>query len=50
MDVWTIFWPPYDRGFSGNPYDAGEDRTYSMDTHLGISLLRTGISELQHLQ
>ena len=22
----------YDRGFSGNPYDAGEDRTYSMDT------------------
>lgn len=21
----------YDRGFSGNPYDAGEDRTYSMD-------------------
>jgi alpha-galactosidase len=24
--------PFYDRGFSGNPYDAGEDRTYSMDT------------------
>ena len=24
----------YDRGFSGNPYDAGEDRTYSMDTLL----------------
>ena len=22
----------YDRGFSGNPYDAGDDRTYSMDT------------------
>ena len=22
----------YDRGFSGNPYDVGEDRTYSMDT------------------
>ena len=22
----------YDRGFSGNPYDAGEDRAYSMDT------------------
>ena len=22
----------YDRGFSGNPYDAGSDRTYSMDT------------------
>ena len=22
----------YDGGFSGNPYDAGEDRTYSMDT------------------
>ena len=22
----------YDRGFSGNPYDAEEDRTYSMDT------------------
>ena len=22
----------YDRGFSGNPYDAGEARTYSMDT------------------
>ena len=22
----------YDRGFSRNPYDAGEDRTYSMDT------------------
>ena len=22
----------YDRGFSGNPYDAGKDRTYSMDT------------------
>ena len=22
----------YDRGFSGNPYDAGEDRTYSLDT------------------
>ena len=21
----------YDRGFSGNPYDAGEDRTYSLD-------------------
>ena len=21
----------YDRGFSGNPYDAGSDRTYSMD-------------------
>ena len=21
----------YDRGFSGNPYDAGNDRTYSMD-------------------
>ena len=21
----------YDRGFSGNPYDAGADRTYSMD-------------------
>lgn len=21
----------YDRGFSGNPYDAGKDRTYSMD-------------------
>ena len=21
----------YDRGFSGNPYDAGDDRTYSMD-------------------
>ena len=21
----------YDRGFSGNPYDAGRDRTYSMD-------------------
>ncbi len=23
--------PYYDRGFSGNPYDAGEDRTYSLD-------------------
>ncbi|MDE7327502.1 MAG: alpha-galactosidase [Lachnospiraceae bacterium] len=23
--------PFYDRGFSGNPYDAGEDRTYSLD-------------------
>ena len=22
----------YDRGFSGNPYDAGSDRTFSMDT------------------
>ena len=22
----------YDRGFSGNPYDAGDDRTFSMDT------------------
>ena len=22
----------YDRGFSGNPFDAGDDRTYSMDT------------------
>lgn len=22
----------YDRGFSGNPYDAGNDRTFSMDT------------------
>lgn len=22
----------YDRGFSGNPYEAGKDRTYSMDT------------------
>lgn len=22
----------YDRGFSGNPYDAGTDRTYSMDS------------------
>ncbi|MEO2239173.1 alpha-galactosidase [Dorea sp. YH-dor226] len=22
----------YDRGFSGNPYDAGNDRTYSMDS------------------
>ncbi|MBT9775941.1 alpha-galactosidase [Clostridium sp. MCC353] len=22
----------YDRGFSGNPYDAGDDRSYSMDT------------------
>lgn len=22
---------PADRGFSGNPYDAGRDRTYSMD-------------------
>lgn len=21
----------YDRGFSGNPFDAGDDRTYSMD-------------------
>ena len=21
----------YDRGFSGNPYEAGRDRTYSMD-------------------
>ncbi len=23
--------PYHDRGFSGNPYDAGEDRTYSLD-------------------
>ena len=22
----------YDRGFSGNPYDAGNDKTYSMDS------------------
>ena len=22
----------YDRGFSGNPYDAGTDKTYSMDS------------------
>jgi alpha-galactosidase len=28
MDYLLTF---YDRGFSGNPYDAGEDRTYSMD-------------------
>ena len=21
----------YDRGFSGNPYDAGDDRTFSLD-------------------
>lgn len=28
MDYLLTF---YDRGFSGNPYDAGNDRTYSMD-------------------
>ena len=28
MDYLLTF---YDRGFSGNPYDAGTDKTYSMD-------------------
>ena len=28
MDYLLTF---YDRGFSGNPYDAGKDKTYSMD-------------------
>ena len=28
MDYLLTF---YDRGFSANPYDAGSDRTYSMD-------------------
>mgnify|MGYP000169973914 CR=1 FL=1 len=41
----------YDRGFSGNPYDAGEDRTYSMDTlPQEFPCYGTEISEVQHLQ
>ena len=27
-----------DRGFSGNPQDAGNDRTYSLDAAAGISV------------
>lgn len=27
-----------DRGFSGNPYDVGDDRAYSLDTLSGVSV------------
>lgn len=37
----------YDRGFSGNPYDAGSDRTYSMDALLrSIRVTESGITEV----
>lgn len=37
----------YDRGFSGNPYDAGSDRTYSMDALLrSIRVTEPGITEV----
>lgn len=39
----------YDRGFSGNPYDAGTDRTYSMDSlHRSFPATETEISAVHH--
>ena len=37
----------YDRGFSGNPYDAGSDRTYSMDV-LPQEYPTTGIGDYRN--
>lgn len=39
----------YDRGFSGNPFDAGDDRTYSMDAlPRSIFLWNREITEARH--
>ena len=39
----------YDRGFSGNPYEADCDKTYSMDCRRNIPALAMEISAVRHL-